>query len=61
MTSVRGTKREAIRVDPDLWHDYGHACQALGTNRSADLRALMIRRVKAWKKTQADAAPRRDL
>jgi hypothetical protein len=60
---VRGTKREAIRVDPELWRDYGLACEALDTNRSADLRAHMERRVKAWKKAQRDggASPRRDL
>ena len=57
---MRGTKREAIRVDPDLWRDYGLACEALGTNRSADLRALMVRRVKAWKKAQEATPPRRD-
>ena len=60
MTPVRGTKREAIRVEPELWREYGLACAALGTNRSADLRALMLRRVKAWRKTQAAASPRRD-
>ena len=57
---MRGTKREAIRVEPELWREYGEACTALGTNRSADLRALMLRRVKAWKKTQAPAPSRRD-
>ena len=57
MTPVRGTKREAIRVDPDLWKDYGEACKALGTDRSKDLRALMVRRVKAWRKGQKPAPP----
>ena len=59
---TRGTKREAIRVEPELWRDYGAACEALGTNRSADLRALMVRRVRTWKKTQRQDAdsPRRD-
>lgn len=52
---MRGTKREAIRVDPDLWRDYGLACEALGTDRSKDLRALMERRVKAWRKAEKDA------
>ncbi len=59
MSPVRGTKREAIRVDPDLWHDYGLACTALGTDRSKDIRALMVRRVKAWRKTQGDDSPTR--
>jgi len=62
VTPTRGTKREAIRVDPDLWREYGLACSALGTNRSADLRALMERRVRAWKKAQRQegGSPRRD-
>lgn len=51
---MRGTKREAIRVEPDLWREYGAACEALGTNRSADLRAHMLRRVRAWRKARAD-------
>lgn len=52
---TRGTKREAIRVDPELWREYGLACEALGTDRSKDIRALMIRRVRAWKKARHDA------
>lgn len=56
MSPVRGTKREAIRVDPELWREYGLACEALGTDRSKDIRALMERRVRAWKKSQKDAA-----
>jgi hypothetical protein len=57
MTPMRGTKREAIRVEPDLWRDYGEACKALGTDRSKDLRALMERRVRAWKRAQKTTAP----
>jgi len=55
MSPIRGTKREAIRVDPELWREYGLACAALGTDRSKDIRALMLRRVKAWRKTQEEA------
>lgn len=54
MSPVRGTKREAIRVDPELWREYGLACASLGTDRSKDIRSLMERRVKAWKKTQQE-------
>lgn len=55
MSPIRGTKREAIRVDPELWREYGLACEALGTDRSKDIRALMLRRVKAWRKAQEQA------
>jgi hypothetical protein len=49
---MRGTKREAIRVEPELWREYGAACEALDTDRSKDIRAHMIRRVRAWRKAQ---------
>lgn len=59
MPPVRGTKREAIRVEPELWREYGLACEAIGANRSADIRAHMQRRVRAWKRkgSPARAAP----
>ena len=52
---VRGTKREAIRVEPELWREYGLAVEALGTDRSKDLRAHMLSRVRAWKRAQKQA------
>ena len=52
---MRGTKREAIRVEPELWREYGAACDELGTDRSKDIRAHMLRRVRAWRKARADA------
>ena len=47
---ARGTKREAIRVEPELWREYGLACEAGNTNRSADIRDHMGRKVRAWKR-----------
>jgi hypothetical protein len=52
---VRGTKRKAICVEPELWREYGLAIEALGTDRSKDLRAHMLRRVRAWKRAQKRA------
>jgi hypothetical protein len=52
---VRGTKRKAIRVEPELWREYGLAIEALGTDRSKDLRARMLRRVRVWKRAQKRA------
>ncbi len=49
-SGTRGTKREAIRIEPDLWREYGAVCAADDTNRSADLRAHMEREVRAWKR-----------
>ena len=41
-----------IRVDDDLWREYGAACEADGVKRSDDLRIYMVRKVKAWKRRQ---------
>jgi hypothetical protein len=56
MQPTRGTKREAIRVEPELWREYGLACEAENTNRSADLRDHMQRKVRAWKRKSKLAA-----
>jgi hypothetical protein len=44
------TPNRVIRVDDDLWRDYGAACETDGVTRSDDLRAYMLRKVKAWKR-----------
>ena len=43
------TPNRVIRVDDQLWRDYGEACEAEGTTRSDDLRAHMLRKVRARK------------
>lgn len=50
------TPNRAIRIEDDLWRDYGEACEADGTTRSDDVRAHMIRKVRAWKRKKADAS-----
>ena len=47
------TPNRVIRVANDLWRDYGAVCETDGATRSDDLRAYMLRRVKAWKRRQA--------
>ena len=47
------TPNRVIRVDEELWRDYAAACEAEGTTKSDDLRAHMLRKVKAWKRRQA--------
>jgi hypothetical protein len=50
------TKNRVLRVDDELWRDYGAACEAEGVTKSYDLRAYMLRKVRAWKRRQrADA------
>jgi hypothetical protein len=44
------TPNRVLRVDKELWNDYGEACEAEDTTRSDDLRAYMTRKVRAWKR-----------
>jgi hypothetical protein len=48
------TPHRNIRVDDELWADYGNVCDAKGTTRSDDLRAHMTAEVEAWKADQGD-------
>ena len=45
-----------FRTEDGLWDDYEKACDAQGVSRSDDLRAHMLRKVRAWKRRQAKAA-----
>lgn len=51
------TPNRVIRVDDELWADYGRACEAEGTIRSEDLRAHMLKKVRAWKRRMRGAEP----
>jgi len=46
---MANTPGRLIRVEDELWDDYGEACKAKGTTRSDDLRAHMTDEVEAWK------------
>ena len=46
------TKNRVLRVDDELWRDYSAACEAEGATKSDDLRAYMLRKVRAWKRRQ---------
>jgi hypothetical protein len=50
------TPTRPVRVDDELWSDYGQACEADDVTRSDDLRSHMRRRVRRWKRL-ATAAP----
>lgn len=39
--SGRGTARQTIRVDVDLWDRFGTVCEQAGSDRSDTLRAFM--------------------
>lgn len=39
--SGRGTARQTIRVDADLWAEFGEWCEAHGTDRSVAVRSCI--------------------
>lgn len=44
--SGRGTARQTIRVEEELWAQFGAACEAEGSDRSAVLRDCIARYLK---------------
>jgi hypothetical protein len=52
------TPNRVFRAENDLWRDYGAACEAEGLTRSDDLRAHMLRKVRAWKRREKPAEGR---
>lgn len=46
-------KNKPVRVSNELWAEFGKVCEDEGTNRAADLRAYMERRVRRWRRLQA--------
>jgi hypothetical protein len=51
------TPNRVFRAEEELWAEYALACEARGVTRSDDLRAHMLRRVRAWKRAQRRADP----
>jgi hypothetical protein len=51
-TTSGKTPGRVIRIKDELWADYGAACEALGTNRSDDLRRHMVATVAAHQREQ---------
>ncbi len=50
------TKNRVLRVDEALWLAYGEACEAEGLTKADDLREHMRRKVRAFKRRQAQVA-----
>lgn len=46
-------KNKPIRVSEELWAAFGEVCKDEGTNRAADLRGYMERRVRRWTRLRA--------
>lgn len=41
------TTNRVVRIDDELWAEFGELCEEEGTNRTADIRAYIERRLKA--------------
>lgn len=50
------TPRRIISASDDLWSAFGELCAEEDTNRTADLKAYMVRRVKRWRAAKTKAA-----
>lgn len=53
--SGRGTARQTIRVDEDLWEQFGQASEAQHTDRSTVLREFIARYVRRHPAKRPDA------
>jgi hypothetical protein len=50
------TPNRVVRIDDETWADFGLACEALGTNRSDELRRHVKAVIAAWKREQRQIA-----
>lgn len=41
-----------VRIEDDVWKDYGQLCEEKGIARAADIRMYVVRQVTAWRKEQ---------
>jgi len=59
--TTKGTPGRMVRIEDDVWRDYGQLCEEKGIARAADIRMYVVREVNAWRKEQArqGAAQRR--
>lgn len=48
MTS-KGTPGRVVRIDDELWDDYGKLCAEKGVKRATDVRMYITREVTAWR------------
>jgi len=48
-----GTPKQTLRVEKELWEEYGEVCKQEGVSRAADLRAHMEDKVARWKANAA--------
>lgn len=57
--TTKGTPGRMVRIEDDVWADYGQLCEEKGIARAADIRMYVVREVTAWRKANGIEAPKR--
>ena len=57
--TTKGTPGRMVRIEEEVWVDYGQLCEEEGTSRGDDLRRHAYARVNAWRKKQGLPARKR--
>jgi hypothetical protein len=47
-----------VRIEDDVWADYGQLCEEKGIARAADIRMYVVREVNAWRKANGIESPK---
>lgn len=51
--TTKGTPGRMVRIEDQVWAEYGQLCEEEGTSRADDIRRHVHARVQAWRKKQA--------
>jgi len=57
--TTKGTPGRMVRIEDEVWAEYGQLCDEEGTSRGDDLRRHAYARVNAWRKAQGLPARKR--
>ncbi|MER5613250.1 MULTISPECIES: hypothetical protein [unclassified Streptomyces] len=57
--TTKGTPGRMVRIEEEVWAEYGQLCDEEGTSRGDDLRRHAYARVNAWRKAQGLPARKR--
>ncbi|MFJ6559912.1 hypothetical protein ACIQMV_08525 [Streptomyces sp. NPDC091412] len=56
--TTKGTPGRMVRIEDDVWADYGQLCEEKGIARAADIRMYVVREVTAWRKANGIEPPK---
>lgn len=57
--TTKGTPGRMVRIEDDVWADYGQLCEEKGIARAADIRMYVVREVTAWRKANGIETPKK--